>query len=44
MQEAGVEVVHTEFDPFYEATEKVRQDAALNPVLADLIQQIQSIP
>lgn len=44
MQEAGVEVVETEFASFYEATENVRQDAAKDPALAELIQRIQSIP
>lgn len=44
MQEAGVEVVEPEFQLFFDATESVRQEAANDPVIADLIQQIQSIP
>lgn len=44
LEEAGVEIIEPEFAAFFEATETVRQEAATDPVMADLIQQIQSIP
>lgn len=44
LEEQGVEVIEPEFALFFEATEEVRQKAADDPIMADLIQQIQSIP
>lgn len=44
LEDQGVEVIEPEFTSFFEATEEVRQQAAEDPIMADLIQQIQSIP